>query len=127
MCCGIEWRRIASSFSAFATARATRRRSKACDWPVGRGASPADARRLAAGESDRFAAWRVEARSERELLLQDWLGRTRSWLAVEPLAGGGTRLCFGSGIIRREGRGLGARVERGLFRALLPGHAVYSR
>jgi AcrR family transcriptional regulator len=94
---------------------------------VGRGASAADARRLARAETDRFAAWRVEAREPRELLLQDWLGRTRSWLMVEPLAGGRTRLCFGSGIIRREGRGLAARVERGLFRALLPGHAVYSR
>jgi len=85
------------------------------------------ARRLVLAESDRFAAWRVEARGERELLLQDWLGRTRSWLMAEPLADGGTRLCFGSGIVRREGRGLEARLERGLFRALLPGRAVYSR
>jgi len=94
---------------------------------VGRGANPADARRLAHAETDRFAAWRVEARTGRELLLRDGLGRTRSWLMAEPLAGGETRLWFGSGITRREGRGLGARAERGLFRALLPGHAIYSR
>ena len=93
---------------------------------VGRGATPTQARRLARAETDRFAAWRVEARTTSELLLQDYLGRTRSWLAVEPLADGATRLCFGSGIIRREGRGLKARLERGLFRALLPGHAAYS-
>lgn len=94
---------------------------------VGRGATRAQARRLARAETDRFAAWRVEARTTSELLLQDYLGRTRSWLRAEPLAAGGTRLCFGSGIIRREGRGLGARIERRLFRALLPGHAAYSR
>ena len=87
---------------------------------LGRGASPADARRLARGESEAFAAWRVLARTERELLLEDWLGRTRSWLMAEPLAGGGTRLCFGSGVMWR---GKGDR----LFRALLPGHAIYSR
>lgn len=87
---------------------------------VGRGATRADARRLARAETDRFAAWRVEDRTDRELLLQDYLGRTRSWLAVEPLAAGGTRLCFGSGIMWR-GKG------DGLFRALLGFHAVYSR
>ena len=87
---------------------------------LGRGATPADARRLAAGESERFAAWRVLARTERELLLEDFLGRTRSWLMAEPLAGGGTRLCFGSGI-RWRGKGDAP------FRALLGFHAVYSR
>ncbi len=93
---------------------------------LGRGASRADACRLARAETDRFAAWRVIARSEHELLLEDYLARTRSWLSVEPVEGG-TRLCFGSGIMRREGSGFGARIERELFRALLPGHAAYSR
>lgn len=92
-----------------------------------RGASKADARALARAETERFAAWRVEARGEHELLLQDYLGRTRSWLRAEPLARGGTRLWFGSGVIRREGQGGGARTERTLFRALLPLHAAYSR
>jgi hypothetical protein len=94
---------------------------------VGRGASAADARMLASGGADRFAAWQVEARAERELLLLDYLGRTRSWLGVEPLPPGGTRLHFGSGIIRREGDRTGDRAERGLFRLLLPFHARYSR
>lgn len=93
---------------------------------LGRGASAADARTLARGETSRFAAWRVEAREERELLLIDYLGRTRSWLKAEALPPGGTRLHFGSGILRREGEGAGDRVERGLFRLLLPLHARYS-
>jgi hypothetical protein len=94
---------------------------------IGRGASAAEASALARGETDRFAAWRVEARTEHELLMIDFMGRTRSWLRVEPLDGGATRLHFGSGILSREGERLGDRAERGLFRALLPGHALYSR
>ena len=94
---------------------------------LGRGATPADARTLARGETDRFAAWSVEARATSELLLLDYLGRTRSWLRAEPLPSGGTRLHFGSGIIRREGERVGDRAERGLFRLLLPLHARYSR
>ena len=94
---------------------------------IRRGGSAEDARRLARAETDRFAAWRVEARSEHELLLRDTLGRTRSWLRAEPLPGGGTRLWFGSGVVRRERRGGGGRIGRTLFRALLPLHAVYSR
>ncbi len=94
---------------------------------IGRGGSLAEARALARGEATRFAAWRVEARSEHELLLIDYLGRTRSWLMAEPLASGATRLHFGSGIIRREGGKPLDRFERGLFRALLPFHALYSR
>ena len=93
---------------------------------VGRGSTAADARTLARGETMRFAAWRVEARGTSELLLADTLGRTRSWLAVEPLPSGGTRLHFGSGILRREGDGAGDRAEWGLFRLLLPFHARYS-
>jgi hypothetical protein len=87
---------------------------------IGRGASPADARRLARGESEDFAAWRVEARAPDQVLLQDFQGRTRSWLAVEALDEGGTRLCFGSGVMWR-GRGDAP------FRALLGFHAAYSR
>jgi AcrR family transcriptional regulator len=94
---------------------------------VGRGASAADARTLARGGTDQFAAWRVQARATSELLLLDYLGRTRSWLYAEPLPSGGTRLHFGSGIIRRGSDGTGDRAERGLFRLLLPFHARYSR
>ena len=93
---------------------------------VGRGGTRADARALARGEADRFAAWRVLARGERELLLLDVLGRTCSWLAVEPLAAG-TRLCFGTGIIRRDRDRPGARAENAAFDALLPFHAAYAR
>jgi hypothetical protein len=93
---------------------------------IGRGGTLAEARALARGEASRFAAWRVEARGEHELLLIDYLGRTRSWLMAELLSSGDTRLHFGSGILRRQGDKPRDRLERGLFRALLPFHALYS-
>lgn len=84
-----------------------------------RPSSDDDLRRLAAGASDRFAAWRVEARSTDEILLA--AGRTRSWLHVAP-RDGGTRLSFGSAVLPgRDGR-MGA-----LFGALLGFHRAYSR
>lgn len=69
-----------------------------------------------------FAAWRVEDRSERQILLCDLSGRTRSWLAVAPKDGGTTRLLFGSAVVGDEQQGL-SRVMRGL----LPLHRLYSR
>jgi hypothetical protein len=78
-----------------------------------------DLRRLAAGASDRFAAWQVEARRADQLLLA--AGRTRSWLCVVPDEHG-TRLLFGSAVLpARDGR-MGA-----LFGALLGFHRLYSR
>jgi hypothetical protein len=47
---------------------------------------------LARGETDRFAAWRIEAPTGRELLMVVYLGRTNSWLRVEPLSAAETRL-----------------------------------
>jgi len=79
----------------------------------------ADAVALAAGTSDTFAAWSVEARAPDQLLLADFTGRTRSWLMVEPVSTGvavaTTRLYFGSAVVA------GSRDS-----ALLAFHKVYS-
>ena len=77
----------------------------------------ADARAVAAGKVDAFAAWTVEDRTNTEALLCDIGGGTRSWFKVEPIEGG-TRLYFGSAVT--PGTGL-------LVRALTPLHKVYSR
>ena len=91
-------------------------------WAVARPSTDAQARQLAAGTLDAFAAWSVEQRAPDQLLLRDMFGRTRSWLMVEPLPGGGTRLYFGSGVgSRRDGRPGGA------FNLLLGFHKLYSR
>jgi hypothetical protein len=81
-----------------------------------------EARRLATGEADRFAAWTVEARSPDQLLVCDYQGLTRSWLmtAASP---DGTVLHFGSAVSpQRAGPG-----SVGLFRALVGVHRFYAR
>jgi hypothetical protein len=85
------------------------------------------ARQLAQGERDAFAAWTVEARAPNQLLLCDFLGNTRSWLMAEPVQGGGvTRLYFGSAVVANTDRKTGQRRMRGRFRALLAFHQRYS-
>lgn len=92
---------------------------------IGKGSNDADARRLAHDGAATFAAWSVEARMPDQILLRDFLGRTRSWLMVEPIEGG-ARLYFGSAVIPV---GIGARERRlGFpFNALLGFHQIYSR
>ena len=92
----------------------------------GHGAGDTDAAALASGERDRFAAWRVEARSDDQLLLCDVTGRTRSWLHCQRLGEGVTRLYFGSAVVGRAGGDGGPRLGW-LFHALLPFHRRYSQ
>jgi hypothetical protein len=94
---------------------------------AGRPSSDADARRLAQGESDRFAAWRVAERAPDQLLLHDDTGRTGSWLMSEPGPAGGTRLYFGSGVFSRRGSSADEPRLGLLFWLLLPLHKAYSR
>jgi len=94
---------------------------------AGRPSTRAQARTLARGERERFAAWTVEARSESQLLLADDTGRTRSWLMCEPLASGGTRLYFGSAVVPKLDSRSGERRMGLGFGALLGFHRRYSR
>ena len=55
---------------------------------VAKPSSDADAQRLARGEAEAFAAWSVEARAADQLLVCDFLKRTRSWLMIAPIEGG---------------------------------------
>jgi len=95
---------------------------------IGRGCTDADARALAAGEAEAFAAWTVEARTESQLLVCDFMRLTRSWLMAEPANGGsGTRLHFGSAVEPRARDRQGNRRPTALFRWLQPVHAFYAR
>lgn len=98
---------------------------------LGQSSTDADARRLAQGSAASFAAWHVEDRNERELLLTDFTGRTRSWLmasAVERGVGAvGTRLYFGSAVGRAATRGASKNELGFWFCALLGFHTIYSR
>lgn len=83
-------------------------------------------RQLANGAIKEFAAWHVECRSENEILMRDFLGRTRSWFMVVPFDGTSTQLYFGSAISSSEDSKTG-KLSLGLgFRALLGFHKIYS-
>lgn len=81
----------------------------------------AEARALALGERSEFAAWTVEARTEHQLVMRDYQGKTRSWFMVDPAHP--TRIWFGSAIA--AGRGGGDIPAP--FRLLMGFHTLYSR
>lgn len=82
------------------------------------------ARALAAGEAEAFAAWTVEAREADQILLCDFMGSTRSWLMSAPDGdGASTRLHFGTAVVPRERTG---RMG-GSFQMMLPFHRLYAR
>jgi len=79
-----------------------------------------DARELSLGITSKFAAWKVEAREESQMVLA--AGRTRSWLMISPQSGDETDLLFGSAVVH------GKRGKMGWhFRVLLGFHKLYSR
>jgi hypothetical protein len=89
-----------------------------------------EARELAAGTRDTFAAWRVGARTTTQLLMCDRYGSTRSWFAVTPLAyvdHPKTLLQFGSGVATPAAAGGGRPRRSQGFRLLLGFHDLYSR
>jgi len=99
-------------------------------WLVSRPSSDAQAKRLAAGEIDSFAAWDVEARSVDQVLMCDLNRRTRSWLMVAPVHADGvtaTRLYFGSAVVPVVSAASGEARMGSVFRVLLGFHKVYSR
>ena len=96
-------------------------------FAVSKPSTDTQARQLAAGSTDDFAAWRVEQRNETQLLMCDFTGRTRSWLMTLPLPaqhGGGTRLYFGSAVVPTHPGKAGHGFT---FTALLSFHKLYSQ
>ena len=89
-----------------------------------------DAQALALGHTSDFAAWRVEGRTGHQLLLCDFLGRTRSWLMVEPMGddpAGPTRLYFGSAVVPKSRSAQGRASFGWAFHALGGFHRLYSK
>jgi hypothetical protein len=85
------------------------------------------AKQLAEGICDTFAAWHVEARSANEILMCDFRGRTRSWLMVVPAdQAGGTQLYFGSAVIPKPNAKTGTLSLGFGYQALLGFHQIYS-
>lgn len=99
-------------------------------WFLSRPATDQQARLLANGKLEAFAAWTVEGRDARQLLLCDFQGRTRSWLMSVPVevnGAPGTRLYFGSAVVPVVSRRTGQATMGWAFRALLGFHKLYSR
>jgi hypothetical protein len=97
---------------------------------VAKPSTDVEARQLAAGTLDSFAAWSVEARSANQLLMSDFQGRTRSWLMVAAAEGSAlqdTRLYFGSAVVPVVSARSGTRRLGLGFRLLLGFHKLYSR
>ena len=96
---------------------------------VSRPSTDLQARQLAQGEINTFAAWSVEDRVPDQVLLCDYQGRTRSWLMIaasEDNDSPHTRLFFGSAIV--PARSAADRGRLGIvFKLLLGFHKLYSR
>ncbi len=93
-------------------------------WVLGKRANAQSVSKLASDQADEFSAWKVEARSQDQLLLADTSGATRSWLMVE-LLDSETKLYFGSAVVHRAGVRKNPRTFG--FSALLLFHKAYSR
>lgn len=95
---------------------------------VARPSTDAEARALARGERDSFAAWTVEARASNQVLLRDFTGRTCSWLMVAGAERGpGTQLYFGSVVIPVRDAASGKMSLGPVHGRLLGFHTLYSR
>ena len=99
------------------------------NWTVAKPSTDTQARQLADGTGEKFAAWRVENRNTNEILMCDFRGRTRSWLMTSPVSTVNdhrTRLYFGSVIVPTRNLKTGKSSIGFGFQVLLVFHRVYS-
>jgi hypothetical protein len=116
---------------AFYTGRVFRLERLLLGWFLSKPSTDVQAKELASGTISAFSAWRVEERTEAQLLMCDLSGRTRSWLMAVPLHGRGespsTRLYFGSAVVPIVDEVSGQSRLGSLFNTLLGFHKLYSR
>lgn len=95
---------------------------------VAKPSTDAQVTQLAHAQIDVFAAWQVEDRNDRELLMCDFRAHTRSWLMAVPATDdvASTRLLFGSAIVPTRQTD-GAQAIGFGYRALLGFHTLYSK
>lgn len=116
---------LAEFVFAFYTTRVFRLERRILWLVIGAASTDAQARGVANGAEQLFAAWRVGARSETQLLMCDRYETTRSWFRVLP-SEGGTTLQFGSAVASAPARGAEQSTGSG-FRLLLGFHVLYSK
>jgi hypothetical protein len=117
----------AAYVEAFYTSRLFKLERFLLTWLASKPSTAAQARDLASGALDSFAAWRVEARSANQLLVCDFLGYTRSWFMIDSPRNGGTRLYFGTAVVPARDKVSGQATWTFTFRVLLGFHKLYAR
>ncbi len=95
-------------------------------YAAGKPSTQADIDALAVGASEQFAAWSVERREDRQILLCDFTDKTRSWLTCEP-RDGATFLYFGSAVVASDSGQRGRVKLPWYIRWTFPFHRLYSR
>ena len=95
-------------------------------FTVSKPSTDAQARQIADSGIEKFAAWSVEDRRENELLMCDFIERTRSWFMVVPVDETQTQLYFGSAVSSRQDPKTGKLSLGFIFQALLGFHQIYS-
>jgi len=98
-------------------------------WSMRKPSTAEEAAQLAAGTRDAFAAWTLEQRTDDQILMCDFMKRTRSWLMVERVGTErepSTRLYFGSAIVPETDPKTGTARLGFVFRSLLGFHKLYS-
>ena len=98
-------------------------------WAVSRPSTDIQLAQLAGGHASEFAAWSVEDRTDNQLLMSDFRGRTRSWLMSSHMdvnAGGHSKLYFGSAVVPVANRKTGEQRLGFAYKALLGFHKLYS-
>lgn len=114
--------------AAFYTTRVFKMERFILKFAISKPSTDEQATQLGDGSIDSFAAWKVEARNENQLLLCDIQGRTRSWLMVVPEQNSaGTRLYFGSAVVPIKHPRTGKFTLGVGFKALLGFHRLYSK
>lgn len=94
-------------------------------YTVKRPSNNDQARELANDTRNEFAAWKVEGRTENELLMCDMMGRTRSWFMATQ-ENERTQLYFGSAVVPKKDKTTGKTSLGFIFTALLGFHKIYS-
>ncbi len=95
-----------------------------------RPSTDSQARDVAEGKINQFAAWTVEQREDRQLLMCDMHSRTRSWFMIAPQPDQGkstTRLYFGTAVTPLAPKGDRKPSIGFAFHAMLGFHKLYSR
>jgi len=121
---------LAAYVSAFYTTPLFKVERRLLSLIAGKHSTDADVHELALGQRQNFSAWSVEGRTGDQLLLRDFLGRTRSWLMVrvtDTATSSSTRLYFGSAVVPRSSSPPGKASFGVAFHALYHFHCLYAK